>query len=138
MADDASAGDRGVFRFEHLALNLANREAFERWYVENLELVVARSVPSEKSFLADRNGTVIFELYDNKSAPYTELRDTEPLTFHVAFAVDDVEAAAARLVAAGARVVEPVKVVDGDRLAMMEDPFGLSLQLVCRKSSMFV
>ena len=97
--------DTPSFAFEHLALNLPDWESFQRWYIDNLGLVVVRSVPSDKSFLADSSGTVVFELYHNTSAPNMELRATAPLTFHVAFVVDDVEASAERLIAAGAEAM---------------------------------
>lgn len=125
------------FRFEHLALNVADRAAAERWYVENLGLIVVRSVPTAMSFLADRSGRVVFELYENRGRPLMDFHGTDPLTFHVAFVVDDVEAAARRLVDAGAKVAEPLKEVAGDRLIMLRDPFGMGLQLVNRRSPMF-
>jgi len=136
MNGEPAAGDRGAFRFEHVALNLSDPEAFARWYVDNLGLEVVHAVPGEKSFLADGSGAVVFELYDNSGAPHLQLREVAPLSFHVAFAVDDISAAAARLVEAGAEVVQPLVEVDGDRLIMLRDPFGLSLQLVRRRAPM--
>jgi uncharacterized glyoxalase superfamily protein PhnB len=57
----------------------------------------------------------------------------DPALLHVAFAVADLQATRARLIAAGAAAVGEVTVTAaGDAFAMLRDPWGLALQLACR------
>lgn len=125
------------FTFEHVAINVTELEKAVDWYVENLDLVVARSTPGSVAFLADRTGRVLFELYEKPDQPTMDLHAIKPFTFHVAFIVRDVTEATKRLVAAGARVVDPEREADGDKLVMVQDPFGLTVQLVNRRTPMF-
>ena len=122
-------------QFEHFALNVKDKSGAEEWYTKHLGLSVVRSVPGNMSFLADSGGRVILEIYqkDEDVLPYGDLH---PLTLHVAFAVDDVAAEVKHLEAAGATLVDGPTQVKGDTLAMLKDPFGLSIQLVHRKDPM--
>ena len=49
---------------------------------------------------------------------------------HLDFVVDDIDAALARAVAAGAKVEQPVKTANWGKLAMLADPFGHGVCLV--------
>ena len=49
---------------------------------------------------------------------------------HLDFVVDDIESAARRAVAAGARLEEPIRMSRWGRLALMADPFGHGFCLV--------
>ena len=122
--------------FEHIGVNVADKEAFTRWYTENLGVTVIRDVPGKMSFLADSEGQVIMEVYSNPDAPVLDFKETHFLTLHVAFEADDPENAARALVAAGARIVDPAKKAGEDILIMLKDPFGLSLQLIKRGTRM--
>ncbi len=126
------------FSFAHAGLNVADMEATVAWYVENLNLKVVRAVPGNMSFLADPSGRPILELYSNPAAAVLDFPETHFLTMHLAFIADDPQAAADKLCAAGARVVEPFKITDaGDRMVMLKDPFGISIQLIRRAVPMF-
>ena len=60
-----------------------------------------------------------------------------PLSLHVAFMVEDVDAVKSALIAAGATSVGDVTVTaGGDRLAMLRDPWGLPIQFVKRAEPM--
>lgn len=122
--------------FEHFALNVTSKSAAEAWYTKHLGLSIVREIPGEMSFLADSTGRVIVELYDKGAVQALPLEEIHPLTFHVAFAVEDVPAEVARLQAAGATLFEGLEEVRGDRLAMLKDPFGMAIQLVHRKEPM--
>lgn len=124
------------FTFEHFALNSSDYEAVVQWYVENLGLKVVRDTPGEKTFLGDSSGRTVLELYSNHSAPVLDLANSHHLSMHVAFTVSDPDTAAEDLVSAGATIIDPPKTVDGDRLVMLQDPFGLSLQLIKRATPM--
>lgn len=126
------------FTFAHTGLNVADMDAAVSWYVENLNLSVARRVEGVMTFLADPTGRVILELYANPSEAVLDFSSTHWLTFHLAFLADDPELVADRLVAAGATVSDAYKVTpSGDRMIMLQDPFGLSIQLIQRSQPMF-
>jgi uncharacterized glyoxalase superfamily protein PhnB len=126
------------FTFAHAGLNVENREQADAWYVENLNMKIVRAALGGPSFLADPTGRVLLELYSNKSAPALDLKSTHFLTLHLAFLVEDPQKAADKLVEAGARVIDPFKVTpSGDRMIMLQDPFGLSIQFLKRKEPMF-
>jgi catechol 2,3-dioxygenase-like lactoylglutathione lyase family enzyme len=122
--------------FEHFAINVLDKSAAEAWYTEHLGLSVAREIPGEMSFLSDSAGRVVVEVYEKEAAHVLPFEDLHPLTFHVAFAVDDLPAEAARLQEAGATLVEGPVNVRGDVLAMLKDPFGMAIQLVHRAEPM--
>ena len=127
------------FTFAHAGLNVEDFKAAEAWYVENLNLTVARSVPGNMSFLADPTGRVILEVYSNKAASVMDFKKTHFLTLHMAFLVEDPERTAEKLVKAGATITDPFKVVpgSGDKMIMLQDPYGLSIQFIKRKEPMF-
>jgi predicted enzyme related to lactoylglutathione lyase len=56
-----------------------------------------------------------------------------PLVLHLAFESVDADADRARLLAAGATLVEAVLPPDGSKLYMLRDPWGVALQL-CRRA----
>ena len=124
------------FTFEHLALNVADKQPAERWYVENLNLRVVRSVPGAASFLADAAGRVVLELYANDSAARLDFANQHFLSFHLAFAVHDIKATAQQLIEAGAQIAEDYRVAGDDELMMLRDPFGVCIQLVHRTQPM--
>ena len=52
---------------------------------------------------------------------------------HHALKVDDVDAATEALLSAGATRFEELKFIDGTRLVMLRDPWGVTLQL-CKRA----
>jgi glyoxylase I family protein len=120
---------------EHLGLNYPDPVAAAAWYVANLGMKVARKAgpPGHGHFLADAQGRMMLEFYLNASVPIPDYRSFNPLAFHVAFHVDDVAAARERLLKAGATAEGEVTTNDdGDKLAMLRDPWGLPVQLAKR------
>jgi catechol 2,3-dioxygenase-like lactoylglutathione lyase family enzyme len=119
---------------EHIAWNVADPVAMAAWYVEHLGMRIVRSVPTAPHihFLADASGRVVVEIYCNTTDPIPDYAAMHPLRFHVAFAADDLEAAKAALVAAGATFLDEQTLADGTRLLMLRDPWGLALQLARR------
>ena len=128
--------DYADFTFAHAGLNVEDFKAAEAWYVENLNMTVARSVPGNMSFLADPTGRVILEVYSNKTAPVMDFKKTHFLTLHMAFLVEDPQKTAEKLVKAGATIIDPFKTVpdSGDQMIMLQDPYGLSIQFIKRKN----
>jgi len=123
-------------RFEHFALNVADMDAVADWYEANLGLKKVRYDAGVKTFLADNTGTVIMELYSNPNAPAFDLPDVNWLTLHVAYVVDDIDAAQEALLKAGATIEDPKRLNMEDWMVMLRDPFGLPLQLLKRAKSL--
>jgi glyoxylase I family protein len=125
-----------AMRVEHIAFQVRDPAAVAEWFCKHLGFRVARLAggPGNAHFLMDEAGSVVFELYNNPSAPQPDYASMHPLMLHVALAVDDVTAVYQRLLAAGASSASPPETAaSGDQLAMLRAPFGLPLQLVCRR-----
>ncbi len=124
--------------FEHLALNVADPVAVAAWYVDHLGMDVVRrgEPPVHMHFLADAGRRAMIELYHNANAPADVYGDLHPAQLHLAFSSTDPDADAARLVAAGATLVEHLHNPDGSHLAMLRDPWGLPIQLAKRVQPM--
>jgi len=70
------------------------------------------------------------EFYLNNTVPVPDYPSLNAFSFHVAFQVDDVAATRERLLQAGATAEGEVTTNDdGDKLAMVRDPWGLPVQL---------
>jgi catechol 2,3-dioxygenase-like lactoylglutathione lyase family enzyme len=122
-------------RFEHIALMMSDPVSSARWYADNLGFTVLRA--SDKSpfghFLEAPGAGMMFELYNNPSFEVPDYSLAAPAQFHLAFTVDDVACVRERLLAAGAQAVGEVESNElGDTLAMLRDPWGVPLQLICR------
>ena len=124
---------------EHLALNVAEPVAMARWYVQNLQMTIARGMdePPYTHFLVDSAGHVALEIYYNPADAVPDYASMHPLRLHLAFTSGDPAADAKRLQAAGAKWVEDVRPEEGSYLVMLRDPWGLALQL-CRRAQPFV
>ncbi|MBX3442264.1 MAG: VOC family protein [Planctomyces sp.] len=126
-------------KLEHVAINVPDPLSLSRWYVEHLGLKVVRRFmePPYGHFLADDSGQVLLEIYGNEQAPRLEFSGQHPAMLHFAFVSRDVEADARRLVAAGAvQIGQFDRAANGDRLAMLRDPWGVCVQLVERAQPM--
>ena len=126
-------------KIEHTAYQIEDPVAVARWYVEHLGLTVKRAQPERPfgQFLADDGNAVMLEFYNNPTVAVPDYTSIDPLILHIAFWTDDVEAARARLLAAGASAVgEALVTPAGDHVAMLRDPWGLAIQLVHRAQPM--
>jgi glyoxylase I family protein len=123
-----------LLRIHHAAIICSDYAVSKRFYTDVLGLAVIaehfrESRQSFKLDLALPNGGQI-ELF---SFPDPPVRPSGPEACglrHLAFAVDDLDAAAARLAGAGVSV-EPVRVDEytGSRFTFFKDPDGLPLEL---------
>ncbi len=126
-------------RLEHIAFNVADSAAVAAWYAENLEMRIVRAFdePPYIHFLADSAGKSLIEIYSNPLGAVINYSDHHAVTFHLAFAVDDMDAARERLTAAGATLDGDIdNRANGDRLAFLRDPWGTAIQLVQRVQPM--
>lgn len=126
-------------KFEHVALQVADSAAMADWYVQHVGMKIVRAAapPGTARFLADASGRTVLELYRNPHHPVPDYASASPALLHVAWAVEDLAAERARLVAAGATVeLEFETNAQGDSMAMLRDPWGVPLQLVQRVTPM--
>lgn len=124
-------------KLEHVAFNVTDSVALADWYVANLDMKIIRSydVPPYIRFIADSSGQTVLEVYSNPLGEYVSYGDYHPVTFHLAFTVDDMEAKRTQLVEAGGTLDGDVDTTPaGDKLAFVRDPWGNSVQLVQRKT----
>jgi glyoxylase I family protein len=126
------------YTFAHTGLNTdAPKEAAE-WYVDNLSMKIARSIPPKVYFLSDPTGRVILEIYRNDMADNLPFSQIQPLTLHFAFLVSDVPGETDRLLSSGCKVMDDYKRTPaGDEMVILRDPFGLNIQLIRRQNPMF-
>ncbi len=127
-------------KIEHIAFNVAHPVEMARWYENNLQLttVINMEVSPFTHFLADDSGNVMIEIYNNPPDQVPDYAAMNPLICHLAFASDHIDDDKSRLIAAGAMLVDEVKLSDGTHLAMMRDPWGLAIQLCKRAKPMLL
>ena len=92
-------------RLEHIAFNVKDVKTLAAWYVANLDMTIVREItePPHMTFLADSAGKSLIEVYSDPAGEYPNYGTYHPVTFHLAYAVDDMDATIARLLAAGAQ-----------------------------------
>ena len=113
-------------KLEHIGFNVAEPQKVMDWWCANLGFT-----QTHPAFVVDSTGQMAIEFYRNGAAPMPDYTAISPLTLHIAFLSEDVDADAARLVAAGATLLETVH-KPGFDMAMLRDPFGLAIQFVTR------
>ena len=113
-------------KLEHIGFNVAEPQKVMDWWCANLGFT-----QTHPAFVVDSTGQMAIEFYRNDAAPIPDYTAISPLTLHIAFLSEDVNADAARLVAAGATLLETVH-KPGFDMAMLRDPFGLAIQFVTR------
>ena len=113
-------------KLEHIGFNVAEPQKVMDWWCANLGFT-----QTPPAFVVDSTGQMAIEFYRNDAAPIPDYTAISPLTLHIAFLSEDVDADAARLVAAGATQLETVH-KPGFDMAMLRDPFGLAIQFVTR------
>lgn len=126
-------------RLEHIAFNVQEPAALAAWYCANLEMQIVRAFeePPHIHFLADSAGKSLIEIYSNPLGSFIDHASHHAVTFHLAFAVDDMDVARQRLEAAGATLDGEIdKRANGDKLAFLRDPWGHAIQLVQRQEAM--
>lgn len=120
---------------EHFAINVADSREKAQWYADHLGMIVMRDgkAPSYGMFIADAGKNMMYELYQNKDVPVVDFSTVSPMSFHIAYIVDNIQAAKDILVAAGAKVAEDVTTLpSGDKVLMLRDPWNQPIQFVNR------
>lgn len=122
-------------KFEHLAMNVPDPAAMANWYVENLGMRIVKKLDKipNTHFVADENGMML-EIYCNQISRLPDYQKQGSLELHLALTSEDPKTDMAKLTAAGARLVIEENLPDGSLLIMMNDPWGVSLQL-CKRAN---
>lgn len=125
-------------KFEHYAINVPEPREMAQWYVEHLGFKIARQNPEPPymHFLADEDGRIVVEIYNNPKGPIHDFKNMNPFSFHFALVSGDARADCERLTAAGASVAFEDALPDGSLLMMMRDPWGVPMQL-CQRAKPF-
>lgn len=125
-------------RIEHFAYNVADPVGIAEWYCKNLGFTVTRKMESapHTHFLTDSHGGVMIEIYCNPPKEVPNYGAMNPLQLHLAFVSLRPDSDAERLVQAGAKVVDDLRLADGSHLMMLKDPWGFSIQLCKRGTPM--
>lgn len=116
-------------RLEHVAVFARNSTALAEWYCRVFDMRVALAAPVNPPayFVADRQGFCI-EIIGTAEPP--AIGETGRV-FHVAFVVDDFDAAVRQLLERGVPL-EPETGKDGLRVRFFHDPEGNRLQIIRR------
>jgi catechol-2,3-dioxygenase len=117
-------------RFEHLAINVENPKKVADWYVKYVGLKIV-SASKKMIFVSDPGKHFMFELY-KKDAAKGKFSDLNHAAGHVAFATDDAEALAGKMVQGGAKKLKQFNNPVGDTVINMQDPWGNNLQVIHR------
>jgi catechol 2,3-dioxygenase-like lactoylglutathione lyase family enzyme len=126
------------YTFAHAGLNVASPKKAAEWYEQHLSMRIVRSSPPKAYFLADPTGRVILEIYENREEVTLPFREIRPMTFHLAFLVENVRKEMERLISAGCTVSDEYKETPaGDTMVILRDPFDLHIQLIRRSQPMF-
>jgi catechol 2,3-dioxygenase-like lactoylglutathione lyase family enzyme len=113
-------------KLEHIGYNVAEPQKLMDWWCAHLGFKQVHP-----AFIVDSTGQMSLEFYRNDAAPIPDYAAMDPLSMHIAFLSQDVDADAARLVAAGAVLLETVH-KPGFDMTMLRDPFGMAIQFVKR------
>ena len=138
-SNSAAVASSLVVRPEHVAFNVNDPQAAVKWYVENLGMKVMRAggPPTYTTFVADSGHHMMIELFHNADYPVLEFAKINHMSLHLAFMVGDMATIKAKLLAAGATMVEDVtKTPSGDLVLMLRDPWGLPIQFAQRVKPM--
>lgn len=122
-------------KLEHFAINVTDPHALAHWYADHLGLRIVRadSDPPYITFLAGDHSETMIEVYSNPLGEYVDYGTMHPVTFHIAFTVEDMAAERSRLLQAGASPAGDIFIMPtGDELAFVRDPWGNAIQLVKR------
>lgn len=129
----------GGIRLEHVAINVPDPVSMAKWYCDNLDMRIMREGPAPVNmrFIADADGNMMLELYNNPDGPVPDYKSMHPLSLHIAFHVDDVAAVRRQLLAAGATAFNDiVETSAGDVLTILRDPWGVPIQFLTRAKPM--
>lgn len=119
-------------KWDHCGIRAADLERSLRFYTDVLGLELLEVVTVlDQPFYFVGNDTVRIEIEQANPAQLAAATGTQAGLYHLAFEVDDLEGAAARLRDAGAQFLLPPSQFREDRkIAFILDPDGVAVQLI--------
>jgi catechol 2,3-dioxygenase-like lactoylglutathione lyase family enzyme len=125
-------------KFEHLRINVADKEATAKWYVDHVGLEIIRSSNKEVVYVADKDHNFMLELSSipNLKNSYFDIHID---AFHMAFEGHKTIAAVAQKMLANKGTQEGVLYQNkiGDYVMNVRDPNGFTSQLIHRVNPFF-
>lgn len=120
-------------RFEHLRVNVADKEATAKWYVENVGLEIIPTKNKSVVYVADKDHNFMFE-FSSIPGLRTNFHDIHIDGFHCAFeGHKTIEAVGERMLKNGAtKLGEIYRNLVGDYVLNFKDINGLNAQLLHR------
>lgn len=115
---------------EHFAIASPNPKRLAEWYVSNLEFEITFEYAGNY-FIEARNRALIEIVPSQGERPETAMRT--PGMRHIAIAVDDFDAAHARLASQGVKFEGEPYTSEGNRLVFFKDPDGNLIHLIKRE-----
>ena len=125
-------------KFEHLRINVADKEATAKWYVENVGLEIIPSNNKEVVYVADKDHNFMLELSSIPNLKNTYF-DVHIVAFHMAFeGHKTIEAVAEKMLAnKGVQEGTLYRNLVGDYVMNVRDPNGFTSQLIHRVNQFF-
>ena len=125
-------------KFEHLRINVADKEATAKWYVDNVGLEIIPSNNKEVIYVADKDHNFMLELSQipNLKNNYFDIHID---AFHMAFeGQKTIEAVAEKMLAnGGTQEGKLYRNLIGDYVNNVRDPNGFTSQLIHRVNPFF-
>jgi catechol 2,3-dioxygenase-like lactoylglutathione lyase family enzyme len=124
--------------FEHVRINVADKEKTAKWYVDNVGLEIMDSSNTEMIYVTDKDHNFMIELSSIPGIRNT-YSDVAVDTLHLAFeGHKTIEAVAAKMLAAGGtQDGELYRNKIGDYVINVRDPNGFNTQLLHRVKPFF-
>ena len=125
-------------KFEHLRINVADKEATAKWYVENVGLEIIPSKNKEVVYVADKDHNFMIQLSSIPNIRNTYF-DIHIDAFHMAFeGQKTIEAVAEKMLAnGGTQEGKLYRNLIGDFVNNVRDPNGFTSQLIYRVNPFF-
>jgi len=125
-------------KFEHLRINVADKEATAKWYVKNVGLEIIPSKNKEVVYVADKDHNFMLELSQIPNLKNNYF-DVHIDAFHMAFeGQKSIEAVAEKMLAnGGTQEGKLYRNLIGDFVNNVRDPNGFTSQLIYRVNQFF-
>jgi uncharacterized glyoxalase superfamily protein PhnB len=125
-------------KFEHLRINVADKEATAKWYVDNVGLEIIPSSNKEVVYVADKDHNFMLELSQIPNLKNSYF-DVNIDSYHMAFeGQKSIEAVAEKMLAnGGVQEGKLYRNLIGDYVNNVRDPNGFTSQLIYRVNQFF-
>jgi catechol-2,3-dioxygenase len=125
-------------KFEHLRINVADKEATAKWYVDNVGLEIIPSNNKEVVYVADKDHNFMLELSQIPNLKNSYF-DVNIDSYHMAFeGQKSIEAVAEKMLAnGGVQEGKLYRNLIGDYVNNVRDPNGFTSQLIHRVNPFF-